>query len=66
MSIRLYTGRDTPSANGSKLTVQQFLEIKSCKDYVKTPLQKLDGIYINQPKRFLSLAKEVKKLVEEF
>ena len=49
-----------------KLTVQQLLEIESCKDYVKTPLQTLDGIYINQPKRFLPLAKEVKKLAEEF
>ena len=49
-----------------KLTVQQLLEIESCKDYVKTPLQTLDGIYVNQPKRFLPLAKEAKKLVEEF
>ena len=49
-----------------KLTVQQLLEIESCKDYVKTSLQTLDGIYVNQPKRFLSLAKEAKKLAEEF
>ena len=33
-----------------KLTVQQILEIESCKDYVKTPLQTLDSIYVNQPK----------------
>ena len=49
-----------------QLTVQQLLEIESCKDYVKTPLQTLDGIYVNQPKRFLPLAKEAKKLAEEF
>ena len=49
-----------------KLTVQQLLEIESYKDYIKTPLQTLDGICVNQPKRFLPLAKEVKKLVEEF
>ena len=48
-----------------KLTVQQLLEIESCKDYVKTPIQTLDGIHVNQPKRFLPLANEVKKLVEE-
>ena len=48
-----------------KLTVQQLIEIESCKDYVKTPLQTLDGIYMNQPKRFLPLAKEAKKLAEE-
>ena len=49
-----------------KLTVQQLLEIESCKDHVKTLLQTLDGIYVNQPKRFLPLTKEAKKLVEEF
>ena len=49
-----------------KLTVQQILEIKSCQDYIKTPLQTLDGIYVNQPKCFLPLTKEAKKLAEEF
>ena len=49
-----------------KLTVQQLLEIESCQEYVKTPLQTLDGIYVNQPKMFLPLAKEAKKLAEEF
>ena len=33
--------------------------------YVETPLQTLDGIIINQPKRFLSLAEEAKRLTEE-
>ena len=28
------------------LTVPQLLEIKSCKDYVETPLQTLDGLYV--------------------
>ena len=32
--------------NEPKLTVQQLLEIESCKDYIKTPLQTLDGIYV--------------------
>ena len=49
-----------------KLTVQQILEIESCKDYVKTPLQTLHSICVNQSKRFLPLAKEAKKLAEEF
>ena len=43
-----------------------ILEVESCKDYVKTPLQTLDGTYVNQPKRFLPLTKEAKKLAEEF
>ena len=29
-------------------------------------MQTLDGIYVNQPKRFLPLAKEAKKVAEEF
>ena len=33
--------------------------------YVETPLQMLDGIVVNQPKRFLLLAKEAKHLAEE-
>ena len=49
-----------------KLTVVQLLEIELCQEYVKTPLQILDGIYVNQPKRFLPLSKEAKKLAEEF
>ena len=43
-----------------------MLEIESCKDYIKTLLQTLDGTYITQPKRFLPLAQEAKKLAEEF
>ena len=42
------------------------MEIESYKDYVKTPLQTLEGIYVNQPKWFLPLAKGAKKLAEEF
>ena len=33
--------------------------------YVETPLQTLDSIIVNQPKRFLPLAEETKHLAEE-
>ena len=33
--------------------------------YVETPLKTLDGIVVNQPKRFLPLAEEAKRLAEE-
>ena len=33
--------------------------------YVETPIQTLDGIMVNQPKRFLPLAEEAKCLAEE-
>ena len=43
-----------------------MLEIEPCKDYTEMPLQTLDGLYVTQMKRFLPLAKEAKKLAEEF
>ena len=52
--------------NEPTLMVLQLLEIESCKDYAETPLQILDGLYVTQLKRFLPLAQEAKKLVEEF
>ena len=45
-----------------KLTVEQLLGLSSCKGYVQMPLQMLDGIYVNQPRQFLPLAQEAKKL----
>ena len=33
--------------------------------YVETPLRTLDGIVVNQPKRFLPLVEEAKRLAEE-
>ena len=35
------------------------------KRYVDTPLQTLDGIIVNQPKHFLTLTEEAKKITEE-
>ena len=33
--------------------------------YVQTLIQTLDGLYVNQPKHFLPLAEEAKRLAEE-
>ena len=51
--------------NEPTLMIPQLLEIEPCKDYTETPLQTLDGLYVMQPKRFLPLAQEVKKLAEQ-
>ena len=51
--------------NKPTLPVPQLLETEPCKDYTETPL-KLDSLYVTQPKRFLLLTQEVKKLAEEF
>ena len=47
------------------LTVPQLLEIEPCREYTKIPLKMLDGLYVMQPKRFLPLAQEAKKLAKE-
>ena len=46
------------------LTVPQLLEIEPCREYTETPLKTLDGLYVTQPKRFLPLAQEAKKLAK--
>ena len=47
------------------LTIPQLLEIEPCGEYTETPLKMLDGLYVMQPKRFLPLAQEAKKLAKE-
>ena len=49
-----------------KLMVGQLFRLESCKEYVQTPIQTLDGIHVHQPRQFLPLAKEAKKLAEAF
>ena len=45
--------------------ISDILGTRVYKRYVDTPLQTLDGIIINQPKCFLPLAEEAKRIVEE-
>ena len=40
--------------------IADILGTTAFKGYVHTPIQTLDGIYIQQPKRFLPLAEEAK------
>ena len=42
------------------------MEIEPCREYTETPLKTLDGLYVTQPKIFLPLAQEAKKLAKEF
>ena len=61
----------TPSKNSQlqhRNTPDDILDILGTRvyqGYVETPLQTLDGIIINQPKRFLPLVEEAKCLAEE-
>ena len=45
--------------------ISDVLGTNTFQGYVNTPLQTLDGIVVHQPKRFLPLAEEAKRLVEE-
>ena len=45
--------------------VKKILGTRAFQRYVDTPIQTLDGIVVNQPKRFLPLAQEAKKIAEE-
>ena len=61
----------TPSENSQlqhRNTPDDILDILGTRvyqGYVETPLQTLDGIVVNQPKRFLPLAKEAERFTEE-
>ena len=45
--------------------ISDVLGATAFQGYVNTPLQTLDGIVVQQPKRFLPLAEEAKRLAEE-
>ena len=45
--------------------IKEILGTRAFQRFVDTPIQTLDGIVVNQPKGFLPLAKEAKKITEE-
>ena len=45
--------------------IADILGTRAFQRYVDTPLQTLDGIIMNQPKRFLPCAKEAKRITKE-
>ena len=45
--------------------IEEILGTTAFQRYVKTPIQTLDGIIVNQPKCFLPLAQEARKITEE-
>ena len=46
------------------LTLDELLGLYSCEDHISTPLQTLNGLYVNQPSQFLPLAQEAKELAK--
>ena len=49
----------------SNLTTNELLGLSSCEGHVTTPLQMLDGTYMNQPSHFLPLVQEAQKLAKK-
>ena len=45
--------------------IEEILGMTAFQRYVETPIQTLDGIIVIQPKRFLPLAQEARKIAEE-
>ena len=45
--------------------IEEILGTRAFQRYVDTPIQTLDGIVVNQPRHFLPLTKEAKKITEE-
>ena len=45
--------------------IEEILGMTAFQRYVETPIQTLDGIIVTQPKRFLPLAQEARKIAEE-
>ena len=46
------------------LTINELLGLSLCEGHITTPLQRLDGQYVNQPSQFLPLAQEAQKLAK--
>ena len=44
--------------------ITDILGMMSYEGYVRTPIQTLDSLYVNQPKHVLPLAEEAKRLAE--
>ena len=63
--IGLTTEEQRQREEDPNLTLNELLGLSSCEGHVNTPLQTLDGQYINQPSHFLPLAHEARKLAQK-
>ena len=64
LGITPHEGTQLQSMNTPE-DVKEILGTRAFQRYVDTPIQTLDGIVVNQSKRFLPLAQEAKKIAEE-
>ena len=63
--IGLSTEEQRQREEDPNLTINELLALSSCEGHDNTPLQTLEGQYVNQPSSFLSLAQEARKLAQK-
>ena len=63
--IGLTTEEQRPREEDSNITLDELLGLSSCEEHISTPLQALDGLFVNQPSHFLPLAQEARKLAQK-
>ena len=63
--IGLTTEEQCQRQEEPNLTLDELFRLSSCEDHISTPLQTSDGLFVNQPSRFLPLAQEAKKIKAE-
>ena len=63
--IGLTTEEQCQREEHPNLILDELLDPSSWEDHISTPLETLDGLYINQPSHFLPLAQEAKKLAKK-
>ena len=56
---------ESTQLQSTPMDIEEILGTRAFQRYVDTPIQTLDGIVVNQPKHFLPLAKEAKKIAKE-
>ena len=63
--IRITEEEQRKREEDPNLTINELLGLSPCEGHVTTPLQMLDGQYMNQPSHFLPLAQEARKLAKK-
>ena len=63
--IGLTTEEQRQREEDPNLTISELLGLSSYEGHVNTPLQTLDGQYMNQPSHFLPLAQAARKLAQK-
>ena len=63
--IRLTEEEQRQREEDPNLTINELLGLSPCEGHVTTPLQTLDGQYMNQPNNFVPLALEAQKFAKK-